>query len=54
MKHLKQNGYWDKIYYWTNKYNQAINNDDQNGIDWAYKRLDYFMGRQYDFDCGDS
>ena len=53
MKNLKQqNGYWNKIYYYTKKYNQAVDNNDQNSIDWAYKRLMYFMGRQYDFDYG--
>lgn len=45
-----KNGYWGAIKYWTKKYNQAIDNNDQNSIDWAYKRLMYFMGRQYDFD----
>lgn len=55
MKHLKQqNGYWGKISYWLKKYNQSINNNNQNDADWAYKRLMYFMGRQYDLDYGNS
>ena len=40
------NGYLPKIEYWQYKMNKAIDSLDQAGIEFASRKLDYFIGRQ--------
>ena len=42
------NGYWDKITYWTSKLQEAVNNNNLSGVDSAHRKLDYFIGQQWD------
>ena len=42
------NGYWDKITYWTGKLNQAIANKNLRDVDSAHRKLDYFIGREWE------
>ena len=41
------NGYWDKIEYWTTKLQEAVNNNNLKGVDSAHRKLDYFIGREW-------
>ena len=51
MKNKKyENGYWDKITYWTGKLNQALLVNDLRGVDSAHNKLNYFIGRQWYLD----
>jgi len=45
-----ENGYWGKITYWTSKLNEAIEASNLIGVDSAHRKLDYFIGRQWDLD----
>jgi hypothetical protein len=42
------NGYWDKITYWTSKLQEAVDNNNLRGVDSAHRKLDYFIGREWD------
>ena len=42
------NGYWDKITYWTSKLQEAVDNNNLRGVDSAHRKLDYFIGQQWD------
>ena len=42
------NGYWDKITYWTSKLQEAVDNKNLRGVDSAHRKLDYFIGQQWD------
>jgi len=42
------NGYWDKITYWTSKLNEAIAEKNLRGVDSAHRKLDYFIGREWE------
>ena len=41
-----RNGFAEKIGYWSYKMNKAIENLDQEGIEFAAQRLAYFVKRQ--------
>jgi sulfur relay (sulfurtransferase) DsrC/TusE family protein len=43
-----ENGYWDKITYWSSKLNEAIASKNLRGVDSAHRKLDYFIGREWD------
>lgn len=45
-----KNGYWDKITYWTNQLNNAIQLNDLVEVDRVHRKLDYFIGRQWGLD----
>jgi len=45
-----ENGYWDKITYWTHQLNQFIMKQDLRGVDSAHNKLNYFIGKQCDLD----
>ena len=45
-----ENGYWDKITYWTHQLNQFIMKQDLRGVDSANNKLNYFIGKQWDLD----
>ena len=45
-----ENGYWDKITYWIKELNQASYDNNLRGVDHAHRKLDYFIGRQWDLD----
>ena len=45
-----ENGYWDKITYWTHQLNQFIMKQDLRGVDSAHTKLNYFIGKQWDLD----
>ena len=45
-----ENGYWDKITYWTHQLNQFIMKQDLRGVDSAHNKLNYFIGKQLDLD----
>jgi|TARA_B110000259_G_scaffold161742_1_gene186072 hypothetical protein len=42
------NGYWDKITYWSSKLNEAIAEKNLRGADSAHRKLDYFIGREWE------
>ena len=42
------NGYWDKITYWSGILNEAILSKNLRGVDTAHRKLDYFIGREWD------
>ena len=42
------NGYWNKIQYWTTKLNEAVEANNLRGVDSAHRKLDYFIGREWD------
>ena len=42
------NGYWDKITYWSEQLNNSIVKQDLRGVDSAHRKLDYFIGREWD------
>lgn len=43
-----ENGYWGKITYWTSKLQEAVDNNNLRGVDSAHRKLDYFIGREWD------
>ena len=43
-----ENGYWGKIEYWTRQLQNAIENKNLRGVDSAHRKLDYFIGREWD------
>ena len=45
-----ENGYWEKITYWIKELNQASYENNLRGVDHAHRKLDYFIGRQWDLD----
>ena len=48
-----QNGYLPKIKYWTGKLNDEVMNTkipDLKVIDSIHRKLDYFIGRQWELD----
>ena len=40
------NGYIPKIQYWSGKLNQALAFGDTDGVEYANRKLNYFIGRQ--------
>jgi len=42
------NGYWDKITYWNGKLTEAILSKNLRGVDSAHRKLDYFIGREWE------
>ena len=42
-----ENGYWDKITYWINQLQQASYDNDIREVDHCHRKLDYFIGRQW-------
>ena len=40
------NGYQEKVGYWLYKVNKAVENSDAEGLEYANKRLVYFLQRQ--------
>ena len=44
-KHSNDN--WEKITYWIKEMSQASYNNDVRGVDHAHRKLDYFIGRQW-------
>ncbi len=46
-KRQYENGYWEKITYWINQLQQASYDNDIRGVDHAHRKLDYFIGRQW-------
>ena len=40
-------GYWNKIEYWTNQLVEAVKNNNLRGVDSAHRKLDYFIGREW-------
>lgn len=49
-KRVYENGYWEKITYWIKELNQASYDNNLRGVDHAHRKLDYFIGRQWDLD----
>ena len=45
-----KNGYWDKITYWINQLQQASYDNNLREVDHCHRKLDYFIGRQWDLD----
>ena len=45
-----ENGYWDKITYLNKELNQASYDNNLREVDHAHRKLDYFIGRQWDLD----
>ena len=45
-----ENGYWDKITYCIYEWNQASYDNNLREVDHAHRKLDYFIGRQWDLD----
>lgn len=48
----KPNGYWDKIQYWQRELNIHAINRNIRLMDSAHRKLDYFIGKQWDVDFG--
>lgn len=44
----KPNGYWDKIQYWQRELNIHSINRNIRLMDSAHRKLDYFIGKQWD------
>ena len=40
------NGYIPKIEYWSGKLNYALAMGDQSGVEYANRKLTYFVGKQ--------
>ena len=43
-----KNGYQPKIEYWKGKLNLAIESGNVGGVEYATKKVQYFMNRQYE------
>ena len=45
-KNKYPNGFIPKIEYWSGKLNQALAFGDTDGVEYANRKLNYFIGRQ--------
>ena len=43
-----ENGYLPKIEFWKGKLNLAIESGNVDGVEYATKKVQYFMNRQYE------
>lgn len=48
IKNTYPNGYWDKITYWNGKLTMAIKEQNIREVDSIHRKLDYFIGREWD------
>lgn len=46
----KANGYWDKIQYWERELNIHSINRNIRLMDSAHRKLDYFIGKQWELE----
>ena len=46
MRRTYDNGYWDKINYWTNTLKESINKKDIEMVEKSTEKLTYFVKKQ--------
>lgn len=46
----KQNSNWDKIQYWQRELNTHVINRNIRLMDTAHRKLDYYIGKQWDLE----